>query len=149
MRASVRATAWLGVLILLVGCARVDRPAPTVAATVSPAPSTAPEPTPVMTPSVAPSATLVAAGDAPQVDCAGGMMSGADIDYVPEAQGVDDILAATRNLIGVRATDVIVAEPTVTVVVRDGRPIWRGEWRDGGRGFLLDSRLACTDTGIR
>ena len=75
--------------------------------------------------------------------------SGADIDYIPGAQGVSDILAATQGFIGVRATDVIVVEPTVTVVVRDGRPIWRGEWLDGGNGFLLGSKMACQDAGIR
>ena len=148
MRARVRGTAWLGVLVLVTACARVDVPTPSTSAT-PPAPSTAPEPTPVMTPSVAPAATFVAAGAAPQLDCPGGLISGADIDYAPGAQGVGDIVAATRGLIGVRATDVIVAEPTVTVVVRAGRPIWRGAWHDGGLGFLLGSTEACSDAGIR
>ena len=56
----------------------------------------------------------------------------------PNRAGVTDILAATQGFIGVLPTDVIVVEPTVTVVVRDGEPIWRGEWFDGGRGFLLE-----------
>ena len=136
-------------LLVVAACAApIDIATPTSAVAL-PAPSVAPEPTPVMAPSVAPASTFVAAGAAPQVECGGGMMSGADIDHVPDAQGVTDILAATRALIGVRATDVIVAEPTVTVVVRDGQPIWRGGWHDGGNGFLLGETTACADAGIR
>ena len=148
MRQISRGAVVVTVVVTVMACGPVDVPTPTPSPAL-PAQPTAPEPTPVMASAVAPAATFVAAGAAPQLDCGGGLISGADIDYVAEAQGVSDILAATRAFIGVRATDVIVAEPTVTVVIRDGRPIWRGEWRDGGRGFLLDSKEACTDTGIR
>ena len=40
MGASVRGTAWLGVLVLVTACARVDVPTPAVAASL-PVPSTA------------------------------------------------------------------------------------------------------------
>ena len=138
----------VAVTLAVAACAPIASPTPTIGDAL-PEPSTAPEPTPVIAPSVAPASTFVAAGAAPQVDCGGGLVSGGDIDYTADAQGVSDVLAATRALIGVRATDVIVAEPTVTVVVRDGQPIWRGAWHDGGRGFLLGSIMACADAGIR
>ena len=149
MRSSVRGIAWLGVLVLVVACGRLDVPTPTVAAAASRTVGRPGADAGHGAQRDVSTVVLVGSGEAPQVTCGGGVMSGADIDYVANAQGVTDILAATRALTGVRATDVIVVEPTVTVVVRDGRPIWRGGWHDGGRGFLLGSLLSCTDAGIR
>jgi hypothetical protein len=136
------------VLLLVAACSPVDVPTPTLPVALS-VPSVAPEPTPVMAPSVVPASTFVAAGLAPQVDCGGAEASTAIIDYAANAPGDADILSATQGLTGVRPTDVIVVEPTATVVVRDGRPIWRGEWFDGGRGFLLNTATSCPDAGIR
>ena len=138
----------VAVTLAVAACAPIASPTPTIADAL-PAPSTAPEPTPVIAPSVAPASTFVAAGLAPQVDCGGAEESTAIIDYAANAPGDADILAATQGLTGVRPTDVIVVEPTATVVVRDGRPIWRGEWFDGGRGFLLNTATSCPDAGIR
>ena len=83
------------------------------------------------------------------MDCGGDVMSTAIIDYAPGAQGVADIRAATRSFTGVRPTDEIIVEPTATVVVRDGRPIWRGDWFEGGPGYLLNTATSCVDAGIR
>lgn len=138
----------VAVTLAVAACAPIASPTPTIADAL-PAPSTAPEPTPVIAPSVAPASTFVAAGAAPQVQCDGDLMSTAIIDYAANAPGDADILAATQSLTGVRATDMIVVEPTATVVVRDGRPIWRGNWFDGGRGFLLNTATSCPDAGIR
>ena len=71
------------------------------------------------------------------------------IDYAPNAPGVPDIAAATLALAGVRPTDLVVVEPSTTVVVRAGRPIWRGDWFDGGRGMLLGGTQSCPDSNIR
>jgi hypothetical protein len=144
-----RGAACVAVTLLVGACAGpIDVPTPTTAV-ARPAQSTAPEPTPVVPANGRAAETFVPAGAAPQVACGGGLISGADIDYLPDAQGVGDILAATRGFPGVLPTDVIVVEPAVTVVVRDGRPIWRGEWADSGRGYLLASTASCTDAGIR
>jgi hypothetical protein len=149
MRLTFRTAAVPVLLLAVTACgAPIDTPSATSAVAL-PAPSTAPDPTPVIAPSVAPASTFVAEGAAPQLECGGGLISRADIDYVADAQGVPDILAATQRLIGVRPTDMIVVEPAVTVVVRDGRAIWRGDWHDGGQGFLLGSKMACQDAGIR
>ena len=149
MRSRHRGAAWLAMVLVVGACSQlVDRPPPTVPAAL-PASPVAPDPTPVMGPTAASNVLVVGAAEAPQVTCGGGTISGADIDYVSGSPGVTDILAATQGFIGVRSTDVIVVEPTVTVVVRDGEPIWRGEWFDGGRGFLLGSKMSCADAGIR
>ena len=149
MSLTFRSAAVPVLLLVVAACAApIDIATPTSAVAL-PVPSVAPEPTPVMAPSVTPASTFVAAGAAPQVDCGGDLVSTAIIDYAANAPGDADILAATQGLTGVRPTDVIVVEPTATVVVRDGRPIWRGEWFDGGRGFLLNTATACPDAGIR
>jgi hypothetical protein len=136
-------------LVALAACAApIDLATPTLEPAL-PAPTMAPLPTPVGEPTAVSTNLVVGAGEAPQLTCGGGVISGADIDYVGGAPGVTDILAATRAFLGVRATDVIVVEPTVTVVVRDGQPVWRGEWYDGGNGFLLGSKTACENAGIR
>ena len=149
MRTTGRAAALLVLLLLVGACAGpIVVPTPTGAAAF-PSQSTAPEPTPVMATGVVPTSTFVAPGAAPQVACGGDLVSTAIIDYAPNAPGVPDVLAATQGFTGVLPTDIIVVEPTVTVVVRDGRPIWRGDWFDGGRGFLLNTATACPDAGIR
>jgi hypothetical protein len=149
MRTTSRGAASLVMALVLGACAApTDVPTPTVAAAL-PVETVAPVPTPVMSPSAVPAATVVAAGAAPPVDCGGAAVSTAIIDYVANAQGVPDILAATQGFVGVLPTDTIVVEPTATVVVRGGRPIWRGDWFDGGRGYLLNTAMACPDAGIR
>jgi hypothetical protein len=148
MKSSVRCIAWLAVLVLVVACGQLDVATPTVATTLA-APSVVPAPTPVMSPGAVPASTVVPAGAAPPVDCGGAAVSTAIIDYVANAEGVPDILVATQGFVGVLPTDTIVVEPTATVVVRGGRPIWRGDWFDGGRGYLLNTAMACQDAGIR
>jgi hypothetical protein len=148
MRSSVLRAAWPGVLLAAAACAGPVVETPAVP-TPAPVTSNAPEETPVIAPTPTPAATVVAAGAAPPVDCGGGVVSSAVIDYAANAPGEADILAATRGFAGVLPTDTIVVEPTATVVIRGGRPIWRGDWFDGGRGFLLGSTTACPGAGIR
>ena len=149
MRTIGLGAAWATMVLVVAACAApIDLATPTLEPAL-PAPTLAPLPTPVGEPTAVSTNLVVGAGEAPQLTCGGGVISGADIDYVGGARGVRDILAATRAFLGVRATDVILVEPTVTVVVRDGQPVWRGEWFDGGNGFLLGSKTACQDTGIR
>jgi hypothetical protein len=149
MRTSGRGATSLVMVLVLGACAApIDVQTPTVAQTQA-APPTAPEPTPVMSPGAVPASTVVPAGAAPPVDCGGAAVSTAIIDYVANAEGVPDILVATQGFVGVLPTDTIVVEPTATVVVRGGRPIWRGDWFDGGRGYLLNTAMACQDAGIR
>ena len=144
-----RGAAWIAMLLVAAGCASpVEVPTPTPPAVIR-APTAAPDPTPVMSPGAVPSSKVVAAGAAPPVDCGDAPVSMAIIDYVANAGGVPDILAATQGFVGVLPTDTIVVEPTATVVVRGGRAIWRGDWFDGGRGFLLNSAMACPEAGIR
>jgi len=149
MRTTARAATSLVMVLLLGACAApIDVRTPTVTQPQA-APSIAPEPTPVVSPSAAPASTVVAAGAAPPVDCGGAAVSTAIIDYVANAGGVPDILVARQGFVGVLPTDTIVVEPTATVVVRGGRPIWRGDWFDGGRGYVLNTAMACPDAGIR
>lgn len=70
------------------------------------------------------------------------------IDYANEARGVTDILTATRALRGVVPTDLVVAQGNSTVVVRGGQAIWRGDWSNMGRGFLLGQWRACAGVEI-
>ncbi|MEA2653772.1 MAG: hypothetical protein QOI37_999 [Chloroflexota bacterium] len=70
------------------------------------------------------------------------------IDYADAAPGVTDILAATRALRGLLPTDLVVTQGNSTVVVRDGRAIWRGDWSNMGRGFLLGRWTACAGIHI-
>jgi hypothetical protein len=83
-----------------------------------------------------------------EVRCGGGSMQSAVIDYAIDAPGVADIAAATRALRGVGPTDLVVAQGTSTIVIRDGRAIWRGDWFNMGRGFLLGQSNACAGVEI-
>jgi hypothetical protein len=74
-------------------------------------------------------------------------MQSSVIDYANEARGVSDILAATRALRGVVPTDLVVTQGDATVVVRDGTAIWRGDWFNVSRGYLLGGSSSCA--GIR
>ena len=150
MRTTGRGAASLVMVLVLGACAApIDVQTPTVAQTQA-APPSAPEPTPVMSPSAVPASTVVAAGAAPPVDCGGAAVSTAIIDYVANAQGVPDILAATQGFVGVLPTDIDRRRAD-----RDGRGPRRSA-RSGaatgstaGAAILLNTAMACPDAGIR
>jgi hypothetical protein len=75
----------------------------------------------------------------------GGTVSTAIIDYADDPSGPLDIVGATRAMRGVRPTDIVAIDGTSTVVVRDGRVIWRGSWSPGASGFYLGGYSACEE----
>ena len=149
MSLTFRSVASPVLLLVVAACAAPNEvPTPTSAAAL-PAPSVAPEPTPVMAPNVVPASTFVAVGAAPQWTAVMDRCSGANIDYVPMRRASPTSSRRRGPSPACVRPMSSSSEPTVTVVVRDGRPIWRGGWYDGGRGFLLGSTMACADAGIR
>jgi hypothetical protein len=142
--AFLRARLLVGIatLALVAGCGSV---APTAAPSAVETPRMAaavPTPASVETPSGSPSAPALE-GVSLELRCGGGLMQSSIIDYANEARGVSDILAATRALRGVVPTDLVVTQGDSTLVVRGGQAIWRGDWFNLGRGFLLGGWSAC------
>ncbi len=144
--ARVRRVVCVAALALVAGCASVS---PTAAPRVFEVPSaTSVVPTlSVATPSASPSAPALTVVSL-ELHCGNGFMQTSIIDYANEARGVIDILAATRALRGVAATDLVVTHGNSTVVIRDGQAIWRGDWSNMGRGFLLGQSSACLGVQI-
>ena len=101
----------------------------------------------VATPSASPSPPALE-GVSLDLHCGGGLIQSTIIDYANEAPGVTDILAATRALRGVAASDLVVTHGNSTVLIRDGQAIWRGDWFNMGRGFLLGQSSACAGVQI-
>lgn len=134
--------------MLLGGCATVAPTEERPSAESSRPAATAPA-TPAGTPTASPSPTASTPTEASlELRCDGDTMRGGTIDYADEAPGTTDIVAATRALGGVLATDLVVRNDASTVVIRGGQAIWRGDWGDRGRGFLLDQWMSWEDAGI-
>ena len=145
--ARVRRVVCIAALALVGGCASVSPTAAPRAFEVPPATSVVPTPLSVATPSASPSAPALTVVSL-ELHCGNGLMQASIIDYANEARGVTDILAATRALRGVAATDLVVTHGNSTVVIRDGQAIWRGDWSNMGRGFLLGQSSACLGVQI-
>lgn len=137
----------IATLALVGGCASVSPTAAPSAVEAPPATGAVPTPLSVATPSASPSAPALE-GVSLELHCGGGLMQSSIIDYANEARGVTDILAATRALRGVAATDLVVTHGNSTVLIRDGQAIWRGDWSNMGRGFLLGQSSACAGVQI-
>lgn len=142
------------IAIALVVCAcGATPPEPAPASPTSPTtPAATPATTPVPVPSDAsgsPSPVEQVPPAALELVCPGGEMVSAAIDYAADAPGVTDIFAATRALEGVTILDqVIQPDEATTLVVRGGQAVWRGDWYNGGRGYLLGGYTACAGTTI-
>lgn len=137
----------IATLALVGGCASVSPTAAPSAVEAPPATGAVPTPLSVATPSASPSVPALE-GVSLELHCGGGLMQSSIIDYANEARGVTDILAATRALRGVAATDLVVTHGNSTVLIRDGLAIWRGDWSNMGRGFLLEQSRACEGVQI-
>jgi hypothetical protein len=85
----------------------------------------------------------------PTLDCTGDL-AGADIDYVPDFSGGNaDLATATRELRGVRWSDVVAVEGSRSSVIRDGRGIFTGRWdQSASGGWLMFQYEACFDDGV-
>lgn len=145
--AQARRVVCIATLALIGGCSSVSSTAGPAAAGSPRGTAALPTPVSVATPSASPS-TPALEGASLEVHCGGGIMAAAIHDYTNEARGVTDILAATRALQGVAATDLVVRDGDSTVVIRHGQAIWRGDWSDMGRGFLLDQSRSCEGVQI-
>ena len=120
-------------------------------ATPTPLPSLSPTPAAVTSPSATPSPTLatVPPGISLEIDCNGGA-SGTIYEYLTsDATGYTDILLATARLRGVQPTDIVVRDGVAnTVVIRDGKAIWRGNWDRVPGGFMLGGSSSCQGVSI-
>jgi hypothetical protein len=116
-------------------------------ATSSPADTNPPGPTPTVGVAAPTSPALIAT--VPELQCLGDL-TGADIDYIPDFSGGNpDLAAATRELRGVRWSDVVAVDGSRSGVVRDGRGIFAGRWdQSRSGGWLMYQYEACFDDGV-
>jgi hypothetical protein len=142
---------------LLVACtgspstsSSAGEPSGSALASVSPAMSSPADTTPpgatvgVATPTSPPPTATV-----PELQCVGDL-TGADIDYTPDFSGGNpDLAAATRELRGVRWSDVVAVDGSRSGVLRDGRAIFIGRWdQSTSGGWLMYQYEACLDDGV-
>jgi hypothetical protein len=120
-------------------------------ATPTPLPSHSPTPAAVASPSATllPAPATVPPGVSLEIACNDGA-TGTIYEYLTsDATGYTDILLATAGLRGVQATDIVVHDGvTHTVVIRDGKAIWRGDWDRVPGGFMLGGSTSCQGVSI-
>ena len=147
MKRRARLVLFSATLALIGGCTSLT---PTVApSTVESQRPTSDAPTPVALATTSPvSSGPALEGVALELRCGGGPMDTTIIDYAGGAPGMPDIVAATRALRGIAPTDVVVRKGDSTVVIRRGQAIWRGDWTDTDRGYLLGQTTACAGVEI-
>ena len=120
-------------------------PTATATAPVTPTPPPTPAPTVGVARQRPPAIVQI-----PQLTCPFGSAPSGPLDYLAGVPGGnDDLEEATREIRGVRFSDVIAIEGDTSAVVRDGRGVFIGRWfRSSSGGWLVRSYEACLGSGI-